>query len=592
MSNNSIPAKDVIYIDVEDEITTIIDKVTSSRSKILALVLPKRATTLQSIVNMKLLKRAADNDNKHLVLITSETGLLPLAANTGLYVAKNLQSKPEVPDVPQGVADLPDDFEESLSLDAAEPKLNKKSAVGDLAKDTGSPTVVDDAIDMSGGAADKNPIMRNMAAGAGSGAVVGHMADAASKDKSKDKAPKGPRNKKLSVPNFNNFRAWTFIGGGALVALIVLWIVCFKVLPHSYVTIKTDSQAISANVNVTLSSSVSSVNTDSGIIPAKTQSSDKTLTAAADATGQQNNGQKASGTVRFYLCNQGDTLSGTSRTIPAGTGITANGLTFITVQNVTVQPSHYKPDGSCRNDQPSDTVNVNAQNAGAKYNVSSATYSVAGFSSVTGAGTDMSGGTDDITKIVQSSDIESAKSKISAQDTSAIKTQLKSQLENQGLKAIDATFVAGTPSISTSVSAGAAADNVTVTEKITYTMMGAAQADLKKLVASAVDGKIDTSKQTITDYGLDDATFTSQDPSSGSVTMAITAVAGPDLKIADLRKQVAGKKTGDAQKILKANPGVTDVNVTYSPFWVTSIPGNQSKITITIEKPTTTTNAN
>src|SRR5690242_18612768 len=97
---SSIPAKDVIYIDVDDEITTIIDKVRGSQSKILALVLPKRATTLQSVVNMKLLKRSADETSKNLVLITSEAGLLPLAANVGMYVAKNLQSKPEIPHVP------------------------------------------------------------------------------------------------------------------------------------------------------------------------------------------------------------------------------------------------------------------------------------------------------------------------------------------------------------------------------------------------------------------------------------------------------------------------------------------------------------
>jgi hypothetical protein len=588
MSNNSIPAKDVIYIDVDDEITTIIDKVSSSRSKILALVLPKRATTLQSIVNMKLLKRAADEGNKHLVLITSEAGLMPLAANTGLYVAKNLQSKPEVPNVPQAVAELPDDFEESLTLDAADPKLNKKSPVGDLAKGNLSPTAVDDAIDMGGSSADKNPIMRNMSAGA-AGAVAGGAADAA--DKGKDKGSKGPRNKKLSVPNFNKFRGWIFIGGGALVALIVIWIVCFKVLPHAYITVKTDSQAISANIDVTLSASVDSVDTDSGIIPAKTQSVDKTLTASADATGQQNNGQKASGSVKFFNCNQNDTLSGQFRTIPAGTGVSAGGLTFVTTEAVQVQPSHFNGD-KCRNDQPSDSVAVVAQNPGAKYNVSATTYKVAGYASITASGGDMTGGTDNITKIVQSSDIESAKSKISAQDTSAIKTQLRSQLENQGLKAIDATFVAGAPTTTTSVSAGATADSVTVTQKITYTMMGTTQADLKKLVANAVNSKIDTSKQSITDYGLDDASFSSQDPGSGAVSMAVTAVAGPDLKIADLRKQVAGKKTGDAQKALKTNPGVTDVNVTYSPFWVTSIPGNESKITITIEKPTTTTNAN
>lgn len=581
MSNNSIPAKDVIYIDVDDEITTIIDKVTSSRSKILALVLPKRATTLQSIVNMKLLKRAADDGSKHLVLITSEAGLLPLAANTGLYVAKNLQSKPEIPDVPKGVAELPDDFEESLSLDTAEPKLNKKSPVGDLAKGSTSPTALDDSIDMSGAATDKNPIMRNMA---GAGAVVGGAADAADKGKS----PKGPRNKKLAIPNFNKFRGWMFIGGGALVALIVIWIVCFKVLPHAYITVKTDSQAISSNIDVTLSASVSSVDTDSGIVPAKTQSVDKTLTAAADATGQQNNGQKASGTITVVNCSD-NTVS-----LAAGTGFSAGGLTYVSTNAVSVPQSDYKMSGggfTCKEDGAAN-VNVVAQTAGAKYNAGATAYSIAGSpSNVKAKGSAMSGGTDDITKIVQSSDIEAAKSKISAQDTSAIKTQLKGQLENQGLKAIDATFVAGAPAITTSVSAGAAADSVTVTEKITYTMMGAAQSDLKKLVASAVNDKIDTSKQAITDYGLDDASFTSQDPSSGTVSMAVTAVAGPDLKIADLRKQVAGKKTGDAQKVLKTNPGVTDINVTYSPFWVTSIPGNESKITITIEKPTTTTNA-
>ena len=72
------PGKDVIYIDVDDEITGIIDKVRRSGQKIVALVLPKRAAVFQSIVNMKLLKRAAEEAQKNIVLITSEVGLLPL----------------------------------------------------------------------------------------------------------------------------------------------------------------------------------------------------------------------------------------------------------------------------------------------------------------------------------------------------------------------------------------------------------------------------------------------------------------------------------------------------------------------------------
>ena len=131
---SSIPAKDVIYIDVDDEITTIIDKVRSSQSKILALVLPKRATTLQSIVNMKLLKRASDDANKHLVLITGEAGLMPLAANVGLYVAKTLQSKPEIPEVPHSLTEAPDNHEEAISLeDPAAAVVRPSAAAGSIA---------------------------------------------------------------------------------------------------------------------------------------------------------------------------------------------------------------------------------------------------------------------------------------------------------------------------------------------------------------------------------------------------------------------------------------------------------------------------
>ncbi|MBC7581656.1 hypothetical protein H7097_02175, partial [Aeromicrobium sp.] len=51
--------KETVYVDIDDEITAIIEKVRSSQQKIVALVLPKRASVLQSIVNMKLLKRTA-----------------------------------------------------------------------------------------------------------------------------------------------------------------------------------------------------------------------------------------------------------------------------------------------------------------------------------------------------------------------------------------------------------------------------------------------------------------------------------------------------------------------------------------------------
>ena len=86
--------KDVLYIDVEDDITTIIGKIKASKDKIIALVPPKRIGVLQSAVNLRLLTRTAELNDKRIVLITNDHALSVLAASANIPVAKNLQSKP------------------------------------------------------------------------------------------------------------------------------------------------------------------------------------------------------------------------------------------------------------------------------------------------------------------------------------------------------------------------------------------------------------------------------------------------------------------------------------------------------------------
>jgi formiminotetrahydrofolate cyclodeaminase len=56
--------KETIYIEADDEITTVIEKIITAKNKIIAVVLPKRATVFQSVVNMKLLKKAADETKR------------------------------------------------------------------------------------------------------------------------------------------------------------------------------------------------------------------------------------------------------------------------------------------------------------------------------------------------------------------------------------------------------------------------------------------------------------------------------------------------------------------------------------------------
>ena len=79
--------KDVIYIDVDDDVTAIIGKIKKAKEKIVALVPPKRTGALQSAVNLRLLERMAKNDKKKLVLITNNQALVALAASAKIFKA-------------------------------------------------------------------------------------------------------------------------------------------------------------------------------------------------------------------------------------------------------------------------------------------------------------------------------------------------------------------------------------------------------------------------------------------------------------------------------------------------------------------------
>src|SRR5690606_25390093 len=135
--------KDVIYIDIEDDITAVIDKVKHAEEKIVALVPPKGNAVLQSVVNLKLLKRAANNANKQPVIVTSNQALTARAGGLELYVAKNLQSKPAIPGAPAD--ELPTIDEPVEVSDVTAEKADASSTISLTDTDDGS-----DEVELSG----------------------------------------------------------------------------------------------------------------------------------------------------------------------------------------------------------------------------------------------------------------------------------------------------------------------------------------------------------------------------------------------------------------------------------------------------------
>lgn len=574
--------KDTIYIDIDDEITTIIDKVRASDGKIVALVLPKRAATLQSIVNMKLLKRAADESRTKLVLVTTESGLMPLAGAVGLHVAKTPTSRPEIPMAPEAMSDVEEQVDETADLlaedetDAATLQNAGNRPVGELAgaasmplpqrpkPDTGIETLELDNEDKA-------------AIGA---AAAGTAASA--------KKLKPLKDKKLKIPDFDRFRM-LLIGGFALLLILILGgYFALAVLPKTTILIKTNASNVNTNVDFTLSTAATSFNEAGKVVPAKQVQTQKTLTGTANATGQKNNGDKATGSITITAKACAPNIGKPS--IPAGTGVSSSkGLTYITQENA--QFTVDDATGSCVTYKTSKSVAIKAQNGGNNYNTSgTVSFTISGGATATGSA---SGGTDDIQTIVSQADVDAAKAKIAATDNTAAQQELKEQLSGQGLYAIAASFNAGTPVTTASADVGSAASSVTITQVYTYTMLGANDAYLKTLVNNDIKGQIDTKQQGILTQGITQASFKLKEANATGAVMNLQTIAevGPSIDTAQIASNAVGKKSSEIKADLSGNPDVTDVTVKMSPFWVTKAPKNVNKITVTVAKPTKTANA-
>ena len=537
-------AKDTIYVDVEEEITGIVSKVQKSPKDIVALVLPKRASVLQSVVNMKLLKRSAQQAGKKVVLITSESRLLPLAGAVGMFVASNLTSKPYIPPSPNSDLAIASNEPEGISIDPDTP-------VAELAPDA----------KFAGDNAD--------------GIEIDNTKPAVTPPAGKTKASKG----KSKIPSFSKFRKRLIFGGLALVALIVFLVWAFAFAPKAQVTVRANTKELPLNIELRANKQAGEANPAEKVVRAIDEKLEKEDSETVEATGEKNNGNKASGKVNLRNCS-----SKTGKVnIPKGTGVSSGELTFLTTESVSLSPSTFYGDGTCATSQ-TEEVSVIANEPGEKYNVSSQSYNVNGYSGVSGDGSAMTGGTDKKVKVVSETDIKKAKERLNSKQNTA-EDEIRDKLTQGGFTPVESSFDAGQQKYTVNPSVGSEADQVTVTSKTTYTMLGINTDDIKKVIEEEVKNQEDGMNQSILSDGLNTANFEilSESDDQAIVTMETTVVSGPDVDEEAIKSQIVGKKDGESEDILNNISGFSDADVKISPFWVSKIP-KASKIEFIVQQ--------
>lgn len=90
-------AKNVIYAEIDEEITSIFEKIQKCQSRKLFVVIPKRSILFQSLINVKILKRKVLDAGKEMSFVTTDENGAYFAAEAGIPVYRNLKLEENEP---------------------------------------------------------------------------------------------------------------------------------------------------------------------------------------------------------------------------------------------------------------------------------------------------------------------------------------------------------------------------------------------------------------------------------------------------------------------------------------------------------------
>ncbi|MBI5411974.1 hypothetical protein HZA43_02225 [Candidatus Peregrinibacteria bacterium] len=89
--------KKILYVEINEEITAIFDRIRYLKASYIYLIVPKKAALFQSIVNLSILKSRLEEFKKKLVIVTTDTTGQYLARRIGIETYEQIEVKKSAP---------------------------------------------------------------------------------------------------------------------------------------------------------------------------------------------------------------------------------------------------------------------------------------------------------------------------------------------------------------------------------------------------------------------------------------------------------------------------------------------------------------
>ncbi len=318
----------LVYLEVEEEITSVIDKLQHLTVSEVTLVVPKGANLIQSIINLKLLKKHAQMQGKEVVIVTGDQVGVNLAKRAGLSARRRV-------DHVDGDFSDEEDVDESINLT----KERKKRAKNKKSKQRvrGYKEIEKDGLGI------KKTTHRSF-------------------------SEPSKKNKPAEVDLIPKRRVAIIL---VIILLILLAIAAFVYfyLPKATVLIDLKTERITNDVSIEVTDAIEVIDSDGNRIPGKLYEVELEGSKEAEATGEKEIGEKAQGTITIY-----NTYQTTPRTIVPSRFMAADGKIFKSTESVTLPG--YEDTGGDNKIPGTVTVQVEAEEPGEGYNIGSSKFSL------------------------------------------------------------------------------------------------------------------------------------------------------------------------------------------------------------------------
>lgn len=592
----------IIYINSNEEITSVIDKLIRTKEEELFLVIPNGAVISQSLVNLKLLKREADNLKKKITIVSSEGALQRLAKKTGFVVSESLPG--QIGQQPESDKEAilqeqvtEDEFKKFLKEEKKPSSLRMSDIIKSGAPPQGKLTTKK-IEDISEKSADLLFEHREEAESKilGEQQIFEKEESIPIKENFEIKSYKQEdiAKKPLVYPAENQEKSREGISAVSsfpkkifgifiISAIIIAGVIFYLVLPKADVLITAKREQIPFDFKVLADKNLSQIDAASNKMPAQLVKLEERDSQEFLTTGQRQLNEKAKGKITVFnaYSSSPQTLVETTRFL------SDDGKIFRLTKTITI-PGAKIEEG--RIVASSLDIEVEADQPGTEYNIGPSNFSIPGFkgspkyAGFYGKSKDsMSGGSTENIKILTQDDFDKAKEKVWESLLQKIQTDLAGQV-SADLEILEGAVQAQITETKSSVEVGGKGEKFTFSSTGVAKVLVFSQADISQLLKNNLFEKLGGNKEMANQTSFDYKDL-KVDIEKGQMNFRATGLQDVVWKIdqEEIKKLIAGKQQSEVRQILSGRQEIKEAQFSLWPFWAKSIPKQIDKISITID---------